>query len=122
MSEPVSLHCLPPPPGRLAPCRAASPPQATAGYDRESHHGPGRQRLLAERALLQLAWVGLVALREGYSCPAPTAPCQAAVPETCPERPEAELAPEGEGRWLAAYRRAASLAEPRRVRLVDTLA
>jgi hypothetical protein len=126
VSEPVSLLHLPATIGHVTKVPPLSPRAAagsTTERDSGSHPAPGRQRLLAERALLQLAWVGLVALSEGYTGPALTPPASGALPpEECAEAVFATLEPDTGQQALSAYRRAKRLSEPRTVRLVDTLA
>jgi hypothetical protein len=102
-------------PYRPAP-RGASPQGPAAG-------SPEGRRLAAERAVLQLAWIGLVALREGFCAdPSGYAPGPA---EPLAEEARAFIVPELEegaavGRSIDAYRRAADLDPPRRARLIDT--
>lgn len=86
----------------------------TTGWSRPA---PGRQRLLAERAVLQLAWIGLLAVREGFTCQASPS---GLMPEPCVETVEPEVAADIEGRAISAYRKAARLAAPRAVPRVDT--
>jgi hypothetical protein len=43
-------------------------------------------------------------------------------PEPAPEEVSAQLVPDIDDRAIAAYRRAAALAEPRRLRHIDTVA
>jgi hypothetical protein len=91
-----------------------APPGETAGWSRPA---PGRQRLLAERAVLQLAWIGLLAVREGFTCQTPPS---SLMPEPWVETVEPEVAADTEGRAISAYRKAARLAAPRAVPRVDT--
>lgn len=126
MSDPLSPVRLP----AISAVQATRLNRGSNGLNRSTHENnsysrpdPGRQQLMSERALLQLAWVGLVALREGYTCPPPALnPEAAAVPEPAPEMVRAYIMPDppSGGRALSAYRRSASLAEPRPLRLVDT--
>jgi hypothetical protein len=99
------------------PSRPEAGPSVQAGGARSQQ---SRSQLLADRAVLQLAWIGLLAVREGFTCPPDISPPDLTPPEPAAETIEADLLPEPSCRGLSAYQRAQGLSGPKMVRVVDT--
>jgi hypothetical protein len=73
--------------------------------------------------MLELAWIGLCAVRQGFASPAPGSyGAQPPEPSDPIEVFEAVVMPEPGSRAISAYNRAANLAAPASASLIDTRA